>query len=321
VPLALVEDIAKHARITINKQKRAFCSDKHGHRLKFELTRLALLQWIANEYKWHWRSSVSAWKPGVDPAVSQGTCSTTFTPRVCIYETITGFHTCVTMMRILHLCVVLMTRAAFWRALESGTACGDDSAAPGCPPDQSGGDQLDSAEDGETQPLPMLAWGDLPASQEALATLRALGTQVALVRGRVPTPLRRSTERCPSLGVINTVVTCLLASFPAVDALVRLAKCSTESTLIGSGRTQSGASLLTAILSVAVAGNPLQATRTAPRAARPQPASASTRHHEGVAGFIRPQAAIGSKPRLRKPFALDHELRAFVPDPEDLRAV
>jgi hypothetical protein len=73
VPETLAEDIAKHARISVNKGQRAFCSNVRGGRLKLGETRLAVLQWIAESFKWKWRDSVSAWRPDDDPEVSQGT--------------------------------------------------------------------------------------------------------------------------------------------------------------------------------------------------------------------------------------------------------
>jgi hypothetical protein len=84
VPRELVEDIARHAQISVSKlTKRAYCSNRRGGRLKLGPTRLAVLQWIANEFKWRWRQSVTVWKPDTDPAISQGMGVVSYVACVC----------------------------------------------------------------------------------------------------------------------------------------------------------------------------------------------------------------------------------------------
>jgi hypothetical protein len=87
----------------------------------------------------------------------------------------------------------------------------------------------------------------MQAAPTAHASLQALLAEVVLKPGRVPTPLKQ-----PMGTAISSAITCALASYPALQALVELGRRIASS---GTG-TQSAVSLLTVLMAVAVEGNP-----------------------------------------------------------------
>lgn len=185
--------------------------------------------------------------------------------------------------------------AAFWRALEAGTGESDVEAHG-----TTAIVEKHTAQEGDnetvTEQLPSLTWGETLATPESRAVLRELSTKVELLPGRVPTRLKWHSNS--SLCAVNTAVTCIVATLPNVRVLVRLAQHVAQSKT----GTQTAASLLVLLLSVASAGNPMSDMQ-------------SIGGRDGVDG-----PTLGSVVHLRSPHLLDAVLE-FISEVTDFRTV